>query len=130
MLCKTPIQPQFDYVCPVWYPNVNEKLHHISEKKFRLINWLPTNKRVDQCLNIVTYNSVNNICLYYLNKIFEFAPHHRIKKRNNFFKLKNLYIGPSIWNGVKWKCVSENVYLHVYMFVCPWVCVHVHMHIY
>ena len=68
MLCNAVVQPCFDYACPVCYPNLNEKtkkkiqimqnqwirfclkldkMHDISEKEFRLINWLPTSKRVD-----------------------------------------------------------------------------------
>ena len=58
------------------------------------------------------FNFVNNTCPYYLNEIFEFAPHCRIGTRNNFSKLKNpfrktnmgqkaiSYIGPSIWNSL------------------------------
>ena len=84
-------------------------MHHISEEEFRLINWLPNSKRVDQCINPITDNFFNNTCPFYLNKIFEFAPHYRIGTRNNIFKLKNpfcktnmgqkriSYIGPSIW---------------------------------
>ena len=132
MLCNALIQSHFDYACPAWYPNLNEKtkkkiqimqnkcigfclkldkMHHISENEFRLINWLPTSKRVDQCINTITYNFVNNTCPYYLNEIFEFAPHCRIGTRNNFSKLKNpfcktntgqkaiSYIGFSICNS-------------------------------
>ena len=107
MLCNALIQLHFD-VCTAWYPNLNEKtkkkiqimqnkcirfclkfdkMHHISEKEFRLINWLPTSERVDQCINTITF--VNNTCPYYLNEIFEFAPHCWIGTRNNFSKLKN-----------------------------------------
>ena len=69
-------------------------------------------KRVDQCINIITYNFVNNTCPYYLNEIFEFSPHCRIGTRNNFSKIKNpfcktimaqkiiSYIGPSIGNSL------------------------------
>ena len=34
-----------------------DKMHHVSEEEFRLINWFPTNKRVDQCINTTPYNS-------------------------------------------------------------------------
>ena len=75
------------------------------------MNLLPTSKRVDQCINNITFNFVNN-SFPYLNEIFEFAPHCRIDTRNSFSKLKNLfcktnmgqktisYIGPSIWNSL------------------------------
>ena len=68
MLCSALIQPHFDYACPAWYPNINEKtkkkiqimqnkwihfrrnldkMHHTPEEEFKSINWLPTSKRVD-----------------------------------------------------------------------------------
>ena len=65
-----------------------DKMHHISEEDFRLINWLPTSKRVDQCINTITFKFVNNTCPYYLKEMFEFAPHCRIDTRNKFAKLK------------------------------------------
>ena len=133
MFCNVLIQSHFDYACPTWYPNLNEKpkkktqimqnkcirfclkldkMHHISEEEFKVLNWLPTSKRVDQFINTITYNFASNICPYYLNEIFEFSPHCRIRTRNNFSKLKNpscktnmgqkaiSYIGPSILNSL------------------------------
>ena len=59
MLCNALIQPDFDYACPAWYPNLTEKtkkkiqvmqnkcirfcleldkMRHMSEEDFRLIN--------------------------------------------------------------------------------------------
>ena len=65
-------------------------MHHISEKEFRLTNWLPTSKRADHCINAITYDFLNNTCPYYLNEIFEFAPYcmidtSRVKLPPNFF---------------------------------------------
>ena len=92
------------------------KMHHISEEEFKLIDWLLISKRVDPCINTITYNFVSNTCSYYLNEIFEFAPHCSIGTRNNFSKLKNCFrktnigqksiscIGPSIWN-----CLPDSV---------------------
>ena len=98
MLCDALVQPHFVYTCPSWYANLNEKrkkkiqimqnkkisfglkldkIHHISEKEFRLINWLPTSNRVDQWINTITYNFVNNSCPYDLNEMFEFSPHRK-----------------------------------------------------
>ena len=129
MLFNAFIQPHFENVFPGWYPNLNEKtkkkiqimqnkrircylkldkIHRIFKEEFKLINWLPTSKRVDQCMNTRTYNFVNNTCPYYPNGIFEFVKHCRIGTRNNFSNLKNpfrktnmgqekiSYIGPSI----------------------------------
>ena len=78
---------------------------------FRLINWLPTSKRVDQCINTITYKFVNNTCpCNPKKKKIKFAPHSRTDTRNKFAKLKisfrktNMgqkaisFIGPSLWN--------------------------------
>ena len=87
-------------------------MHQISDEDFRLINWLPTSKRVYQCINTVTFKFVNNTCPYYLKEIFQFAPHCRIDSRNKFAKLKIpfgktnmgqkaiLFIGLSLWNSL------------------------------
>ena len=95
----------------VWKSKL-DKIHHISEKEFKFINWLPSSKRVYQYINTITYNFVNNIYPSYLNEIFKFAPHCRIGTRNNFSKLKNpfcktnmgqktnSYIDPSVWNSL------------------------------
>ena len=129
MFCNVLIQSHFDYALTAWYPNLNEKpgnkiqimqnkfirfclkldkMHHISEEEFKVRNWLPTSKKVDQCINTITYNFANSTCPYYLNEIFDFSPHCRIGTRNNFSKLKNpfrktnmgqkaiSYTGPSI----------------------------------
>ena len=65
-----------------------DKMHHIPAKDFKLINWLPTSKKVDQCINTITSKFVNNTWPYYLKNFFEFAPHCRIDTRNKFAKLK------------------------------------------
>ena len=131
MLCNVLIQPHFDYACPAWYPNLTEKakkemqimhnkcirfflrldkMYHISAEDFRLINWLPANKRVDQYINTIIYKFVNNTCPYYLKEIFEFAPQCRIDTRNKFAKYKIPFrktnmgqkaisvVNPSLWN--------------------------------
>ena len=35
MLCNALIQPHFDYACPAWYPNLNQK----NEKKKKDTNY-------------------------------------------------------------------------------------------
>ena len=129
MLCNALIQPHFDYACHNLTKKTKkkiqimqnicirfclrlDKMHHISDEDFRLINWLPTSKRVDQCINTVTFKFVNNTCLYYLKEIFEFTPHCRTDTINKFAKLKipfrktNIgqkafsFIGPSLWNSL------------------------------
>ena len=103
------------------------KMCHLSGEEFKLINWLPTSKRIDQCMNMITNHIVSNICPYYLNESCELAPHCRIGTRNNLSKLKNLFcktnmkqkaiscIGPSIWSSfsdsVK-RANSLNTFIH------------------
>ena len=62
--------------------------HHISEDNFRSINWLPTSKKVNQCINIITFIFFDNACPFHLKEILEFAPHCKIDIRNKFSKLK------------------------------------------
>ena len=109
MLCNAITQPQFDYACSAWYPNLNKKLkkkiqiaqnkcirfclnlgkrHHISSKEFESINLLPVYKRVHQCINAITFKFVNNACPHYLNEVSEYAPQCRIESRSNFAKPK------------------------------------------
>ena len=80
MLCSALIQSHFDYTCPAWYPNLTEKMkkkiqtmqnkcirfclrpdkmHHISDEDFRLINWLPTSKIVDQCIYTLLHSNLS-----------------------------------------------------------------------
>ena len=87
MLCNALIQPHFDYACPALYPNLTErakkkiqiiqnkrirfclrldKMHHMSKEDFRLINWLLTSKRIDQCINTIPFKFANNTCHFYL----------------------------------------------------------------
>ena len=65
-----------------------DKMNHISEKEFRLVNWLSTSKTwsVHKYYNLLIHQYT---CPSYLNKIFEFAPHCWTDTRNNFVKLKN-----------------------------------------
>ena len=106
MLCNALIQSRVDYACPAWCANLNEKrkkiqamqnkciffclkldkMHVISEEEFKLINWSPTSKRVDQCINAITYNFVNNTCLYCLIEIFEFALRDQLSNFKRFWK--------------------------------------------
>ena len=86
-----------------------DKIQHISVAEFRSINWLPTKEIPHQCINAITFKFVSENCPFYLNEIFEFAPHCRIATRNSFAKFKHpsntgwktlLYTGPSSWNNL------------------------------
>ena len=75
MFCNALIHPHFDYACPAWYPNLNEKtkqkmqimqnkcirfclklekMHYIFVEEFKSITWLSASKRADQCINTIT----------------------------------------------------------------------------
>ena len=95
-------------------------MHHISEEDFRLINCLPTSKRVNQCINTITFKFVNNICPYYPKEIFEFGPHCEINTRNKFEELKipfrktNMsqkaisFVSPSLLNSLRESIKNAN----------------------
>ena len=133
MLCNALIQHHFDYACSAWYHILTEeakkkiqimedkcirfylkldKMHHIFDEVFRSTNWLPTSKRVNQCVNTITFEFVNNTCLYYLKENIEFTPHCRIDARSKFAKFKILFrktnigqkaisfVVPSLWNSL------------------------------
>ena len=68
-----------------------DKMHYISKKEFRLINWLPTCKRVNQRINTITYNFLNNICPYHLNLVFKFAEHCMADAGITLLNLKILF---------------------------------------
>ena len=89
-----------------------DNMQHIPLAEFRLINWLPTKERVQQCINAIAFKFVNKNCPFYLNEIVEFAPQYIIDTRNSFAKLKHpfyktntgqktlSYIVPSLWNNL------------------------------
>ena len=80
MLCITLIQPHFDYACSAWYPNLNvklkklqiieskcirfclrlDKMHHISEEGFKIINRLHVDQKVEQSLNVTIMHEYAN----------------------------------------------------------------------
>ena len=75
-----------------------DKIHHISDEDFRLINWLPTSKRVDQCINTITFKFFNDTCPYYLKEI-------------NFQNLKFLFARQSLPELIK-KTDNSNTFKH------------------
>ena len=88
-----------------------DKMPDISRKEFRLINWLHVNKRVDQCINTITYNFVNST--YFYISEWNFWIRHTLQDiQYNYSKLKNpfcktnmgqksiSYIGHSIWSSL------------------------------
>ena len=103
-------------------------------------------KKVDQCINFITYNFVNSPSPYYLNEIFEFDPHCRIGARNSFSKLKNPFrkrnmgqvaqflilvplFGTTCLTQLKERCVY-NVFMWICVSVFIYVCMSVGVCIY
>ena len=88
-----------------------------SEKDFRSINWLPTTKRVNECINtIITFKLFYNTFPYYLKEIFEFAPHCRMDTRNQLAKPKIPFrktnMGKktiSVFGSSLWKRLPESI---------------------
>ena len=66
-------------------------MQQVSVTEFRSVNWLPTKEELHQCINAITFRFVKNDCPFYLNHIFEFAPHCRIDTRNSFVKLEHAF---------------------------------------
>ena len=109
MLCNVLIQPHSDYGCSAWYANLTKKLKnrihssqnkcilfclqldkmtHISDKEFEILNWLPVTERFNECINLLVFKYVHNHCPNYLNEVFQTAPRNTIQTRRTFFKLK------------------------------------------
>ena len=67
-------------------------MYHTSEEDFKSINWLPVDQRVQQSLNVTAFKYVNKVCSYYMKEVFEYASQGRISSRNNYTKLKFLFV--------------------------------------
>ena len=110
--CNALIQPQFDYVCSLWYPNLSKKLKnriqalqnkcirfclqvskmlHISEKEFEIINCLHIKERYNQCVNSIAFKYFHNQCPHCLNEVFMRAPESRSSLRNSYKKLQQFF---------------------------------------
>ena len=83
LLCHSIMQPPFGYPCLTWYANLFKnlksqiptsqnkcirfypqlnKLTHLSQKEFEIMNWLSTKERSNQCMNSNVFKNVNNQC--------------------------------------------------------------------
>ena len=92
LLCNTLIQPHFDYMYTAWYPNLCknlknkiqttqkkcvrfclnlDKMVHISENEFKLLDWLPISNRINQCILSTIFEFVNDMGSNYLNEVFQ-----------------------------------------------------------
>lgn len=92
MLCNALIQPNFDYACSAWYPNLSKKLKNklqiaqnkcirfclflgnregIRFKHFKQINWLPVADRVKQFIAVSAYKFMNDLSPKYMEDVFK-----------------------------------------------------------
>ena len=79
---------------------------------FGMINWLPTDQRIKQCLSTSVFESFSEMCPQYMNEIYKTPNQNNIVTRNSSSKLfqslrtKTLtqkflsYLRPLIWNGL------------------------------
>ena len=126
LLYNALIQPQFDYACSTWYPNLTQKLKHriqttqnkrmrfcllldklkhISHEELECLNWLPVTYRFKQCFKSTVFKYFNEQCPNYLNEVFDVATEGNFQLRSSFQKLKcpfrntnNSQYGPTFWN--------------------------------
>ena len=92
ILCNALIQPNFEYACSVWYPNLSKKLKNklqiaqnkcirfclflgnregIRFKHFKQINWLPVADRVKQFIAVSAYKFMNDLSPKYMEDVFK-----------------------------------------------------------
>ena len=108
LLCNALIQPQFDYACSTWYPNLNKAIktklqsaqnkcvrfclllgnkEHIGINELEKINWLNVNDRFEQCISVSAFKFFNNKSPAYTNDIFVPFGKDRDSTRNSYKKL-------------------------------------------
>ena len=132
LLCNALIQPHFDYACAAWYPFLNKRQSkriqiaqnkciryclnldnkaHVGTNEFLKINWLPTKKRVEQCICVNIFKFFNQMSPQYTAEIFHPSSSvHNTRRatqkldlpfRESCIGQKTLsYIGPKTWNNL------------------------------
>ena len=142
LLCNALIQPHFDCACAAWYPLLNKRQSkriqiaqnkciryclnldnktHIGTNEFLKINWLPTKKRVEQCICVNVFSFFNQMSPQYTAEIFHPSSSvHNTRRatqkpdlpfRKSCIGQKTLsYIGPKTWNNLPAQIkLSKNV---------------------
>ena len=132
LLCNALIQPHFDYACAAWYPLLNKRQSkriqiaqnkciryclnldnkaHVGTNEFLKINWLPTKKRVEQCICVNVFKFFNQMSPQYTAEIFHPSSSvHNTRRamrkldlpfRKSCIGQKTLsYIGPKTWSNL------------------------------
>ena len=134
--------PIFDYACAAWYPLLNKRQSkriqiaqnkciryclnldnkaHIGTNEFLKINWLPTKKRVEQCICVNVFKFFNQMSPQYTAEILHPSSSvHNTRRatqkldlpfRKSCIGQKTLsYIGPKTWNNLPAQIkLSKNV---------------------
>ena len=131
ILCNSLIQPHYDFACSSWYPlltkNLRKRLqvsqnkcisfclnlnnrNSIDKIKFLEINWLPVERRYEQCICTLIYKYFHTDVPGYISDMFN-ANVIKYNTRNpNMLKRppcktsngrKSLsYLGPKLWDDI------------------------------
>ena len=126
------IQPHFNYACSAWFPLLDKRLTkkiqtaqskcisfclnlnnraHIGIKEFKVINWLPTKEKFEQCTATKVFKFFDNSAPSYVSEMFSPAGQIRVTRRSKNkldkpFRKSNKgqnglsYLGPKIWNSL------------------------------
>ena len=100
--------------------------HHISNKDFKEINWLPTQERFKQCVCVSTYKFWKDHSPAYMSNIYNQINYTHDTRRgfrrlelpikNTLLGQKGLsYIGPRLWNDLHFDlkaCSGSNTFKH------------------
>ena len=89
-----------------------ENRTHIRVNEFRKINWLPVDKRYEQCVSMSAYKFCYGLGPAYMSDMFSLPQNsrttrrstHKLKlpyKRTNMGQTGISYIGPKIWNKLE-----------------------------
>ena len=133
LLCNSLIQPHFDFGCCSWFPNLPASLKkrlqtsqnkcirycltlknrdHIDKTHFEKINWLPVEKRFEQCIAVTVFNFKKGICPPYMSEIYKNNSSPAVNTRRSLNSLLQpnytkkyprnslSYLGPKIWNDL------------------------------
>ncbi len=90
---------------------------HVGEKEFKMINWLPVQERVDQCISTHILKFIKSNSPVYMSRVFAISEKTKINTRSQTginliqpYRSKQIgqkamsYIGPKVWN-----CLPENI---------------------
>ena len=85
---------------------------HIDKTHFEKINWLPVEKRFEQCIAVTVFNLKKGICPPYMSEIYKNNSSPAVNTRRSLNSLLQpnytkkyprnslSYLGPKIWNDL------------------------------